>query len=223
MHYTIISCSPQNKARSSSACIASWLRETLVDTDELSEQNEAVIFYLNERTKWDACADRFYKSENTIFIIPLYVEGIPGILLEFLESLDTDRKQEGFISFVLQGGFEEASQLRTAEKYLQTLPGYFQCQYGGTLLKGGMFGMATMRGERFKQKMKESYTEAFKTYKINNSFDKSITKKFAGVEYYSKGMLHLAKLSKPLNRLVWSHMAKKMGSTAPIKSRPYEY
>ncbi|MDO5520649.1 MAG: hypothetical protein Q4G58_09170 [bacterium] len=213
MHYTIVSCSPQNKARSSSSCIAAWVQEVLENAD---------IYYINDRKKWKICADAILQSENVIFVIPLYVEGVPGIMLEFLETLDPEKKKAGTMSFILQGGFEEASQLRTAEKYLKTLPSYFHCEYGGTLLKGGMFGMASMRGKKFKEEMKKCYMAAMEEYKKKNYFDEKTVKEFAGPEYYSAGMIRLAKLVTPLNRLVWFFMGKRMGATTSLKSRPYK-
>ncbi|MDO5293944.1 MAG: hypothetical protein Q4F05_14490 [bacterium] len=214
MRYTIVSCSPQNKSRSSSSCIAGWLKEEL---------DESEIYYINDKKEWGKCAEAITKSSNIIFVVPLYVEGIPGIMLEFLETLSPQRKTAATMSFIIQGGFDEASQLRTAERYLKMLPSFFHCQYGGTLLKGGMFGMATMRGDKFKAQMKKCYIEAAKAYKKNNCFDEATTKAFAGAEYYSSSMIILSKALLPINRIIWYVMGKKMGATTSLKSKPYRY
>lgn len=224
MHYTIFNCSPNSEKRSSSACIANWLKTTLESDDYGSLETEIVsadIFYLNKKKEWDKCSEAFYESENAIFVLPLYVEGVPGIFLEFLDRLDQSRKNNGIMSFVLQGGFEEASQLRTAEKFLQTLPSYFNCQYGGTLLRGGMFGMAFMRGDKFKKQIEAKYIEAFQSYKNKKIFDENTAKLFAGKEHYSKSMIVLARLTKPLNRIAWSVMGKKLGAIGRLSNKPY--
>lgn len=224
MHYTIFSCSPNNNKRSNSACIAEWLKTTLESKKNTSIDEKTVhadIFYLNKKSEWNTCATAFYESENSIFVLPLYVEGVPGLMLEFLDCLDPERKTKGIISFVLQGGFEEASQLRTAENFLKKLPSYFHCQYGGTLLRGGMFGMATMRGDKFKSYIETQYKEAFLSYQKKGMFDKDTMKSFAGKEYYSKTMLIIAKLTKPLNRIAWTFMAKKLGVKGKLTNKPY--
>lgn len=217
MHYTIISCSPQNKSRSTSAVIAEVTKATLTkNTDDVAD-----IFYLNDRSKWNETLEAFYQGENIIFVLPLYVEGIPGLLLEFLQKTEPSHKRKGSMAFILQGGFEEASQLRTAEEYLSTIPTYYNCEYSGTLIKGGMFGMATMRGEKFRKESCKEFSEMIKQFKQSNAFLKDETKQFTGAEYYSKGMIFLSKFTKPLNRLIWRIMGKKMGLKEPITLRPY--
>lgn len=218
MHYTIFSCSPQNQRKSTSALIAETMSRALS-----SDGDTASVHYINDKKKWQECRKAFYETEYTLFVMPLYVEGVPGLLLEFLESIDASQKKAGKMAFIIQGGFEEASQLRVAEEFLMQLPGHFNCEYAGTLVKGGLFGMATMRGEKDKERMVKEFQWAAERFKEKNAFDEETARKVAGIEYYSKGMLVLARLSKPLNRIVWYFMGKKMGSQASLTHRPYSY
>lgn len=140
MHYTIFSCSPQSNHRSTSYIIACKVQEGLLDYSE----NTADILSINNKNLWNECRKAFYESKSIIFVVPLYVEGVPGLFLEFLETIDREKKKYGKMSFIIQGGFEEASQLRVAEEFLKGIPEYFNCNYAGTLVKGGLFGMATL-------------------------------------------------------------------------------
>lgn len=88
--------------------------------------------------------------------IPLYVECIPGIMVEFLESLTPKKDNKTKIGFLLQGGFAESSQLRCCESYLETLPSILGCKYNGTLLKGDMFAVNLIDG-----KMREQLVQPF--------------------------------------------------------------
>ncbi len=218
MHYLIISCSPQNKDKSTSALLASMIKGGITHNSD----DTAEILYINNKSIWQECRNSFYKNRNIIFCIPLYVEGIPGLLMEFLETLHRKELEGTKLSFVIQGGFEEACQLRTAEHFLQSLPPYLNCEYCGTLLKGGLFGMATMRSQKYREKMQCKFIQIMKEYKKSNSFDNMISKKFCGVEFYSQGMIILTKLAKPINRLVWNVMGKKLGADGRLNIRPYE-
>lgn len=61
-----------------------------------------------------------------------------------------------------------------------------------------------------------------KEFKKTNSFNNLPSKQFVGPEYYSKGMLLVGKLSKPLNRLIWFIIGKKMGAEGFLRKRPYD-
>lgn len=66
------------------------------------------------------CSPRPESRSNTAAIANAFASGFAA------ENNDEKRTTIGFI---LQGGFEEAHQLRTAERYLEKLPYYFNCDY----------------------------------------------------------------------------------------------
>lgn len=217
MHYTIISCSPQVESKSTSAVIAKAMQRGLMN----HTNDTANVYYLNNKANWQEARQEFVTNKVILFVMPLYVEGIPGLVLEFLETLPITEHNDKTLSFVIQGGFEEASQLRTALHYLEQLPAYLNCNYGGTLIKGGMFGMATMRGEKFRDAMCKEFELIIQEYKANQGFTTEVMNRFAGREYYSKTMIWLIMLMKPLNRIVWSVLAKKMNVQGKLTNRPY--
>ena len=216
MKYTIISCSPQNEKRSSSTCIAHIFQKVI----EKEESNQASLFSISNKNTWCEGRNSFYESDMTVFVIPVYVENVPGFFLEFLSTLEP-RENLGKIAFIIQGGFEEASQLRTTEMFLEKLPQRLNCEYKGTLIRGGMFGMATMRGTKFRQRMEQEFERAAERFLVKNEFDKQLQTEFAGNEYYAKTMIVLAKISKPLNFMAWNIIAKKMGTNGKLADKPY--
>lgn len=219
MHYTIFSCSPQSNSKSTSYLIARKVQEGLTNNSE----DVTDIFSINNRNLWNECREAFYESETIIFVIPLYVESVPGLFLEFLETIDREKKKHRKMSFIIQGGFEEASQLRVAEEFLKGIPEYFNCSYAGTVVKGGLFGMATIRSEKFRKRIGDNFKDIMKKYKENNEFDEILSKEFAGAEFLSRGMLLLGRLTKPLNRLIWYYTAKKLGAKCSLEYTPYNY
>jgi len=138
MHLIIINCSPRVKAKSNTNIIVSAFVNGFIN-----QGNTAEVHHLSEMGKWDEIRSAFYNNENILMALPLYVECIPGIMIEFIETLSPKTNVEGQfktkLSFLLQGGFAEASQLRCGEKYLEQLPEFLNCSYGGTLIKGNMF------------------------------------------------------------------------------------
>jgi len=215
----IFSCSPRPESTSNSAAIARAFREGF--TAETKES--ADIYYLYQRKQWEIYQKLFEENTEIIFAMPLFVECVPGLLMEFLESLrpKEDSGEKAKMAFILQSGFEEACQLRTAERYLETLPGYLGCAYAGTLLKGGMFALSLV-SEIKKAKMLQPFFEMGKLYARERRFEKTRVTAFAAPERYSKGMCLLSNLLQPISNVAWKFMARKLGANGSLDARPYD-
>jgi len=213
----IFSCSPRSENTSNTAAIVNAFKDGF-----LSEGNEeAVICYLYKRSEWDNYRNIFKENTEIIFALPLFVECVPGLLMEFLESLEPKNEGNTKIGFILNSGFEEACQLRTCEKYLETLPSYLNCQYSGTLIKGGMFVLSILSDEK-KAKMLKPFYDFGKIYAKERLFEKSKVTKFAAPERYSKMFCLLIILFAPINKIAWKWLAQKLGVAEKINKRPYE-
>ena len=138
MSLVIFSCSPKPEKASNTAAIVKAFKNGYGENAE--------VYFLYKRNEWDNYRKTFAENTSFIFAMPLFVECIPGLLMEFLESLQpkNDKANKTKIGFILQSGFEEACQLRTCEKYLEKLPAYLGGEYSGTLIKGGMFALSVM-------------------------------------------------------------------------------
>lgn len=84
--------------------------------------NEA--YAISDRETWDVICDAYMKNDEILIALPLYVECVPGLLLEFLETLPK-KDERTRLSFLLQSGFAEGCQLRCGEAFLEKLPEYF--------------------------------------------------------------------------------------------------
>lgn len=78
------------------------------------------------------------------------MECVPGLLLEFLETLPK-KDEHTRLSFLLLSGFAEGCQLRCGEEFLAKLPEYLGVRYGGCLVKGDNFGIRMLDDEKQKQ------------------------------------------------------------------------
>ena len=130
MHLVIISGSPRTKSKSNTAKIITAFLKGYEESGNTSE-----VWYLSDRKQWQSAADAFEKNDLILFALPLFVENIPGTMLEFLTTLQPKTVSGTRIAFLLRGGFPEASQLRFGERYLETLPVQLGCEYAGTLMR----------------------------------------------------------------------------------------
>lgn len=217
MDLVIINCSPRTVSKSNTERIIKNFREGFE-----KEGGTSRVYHLSERKTWDEIRDSFYKSDNVLLAMPLFVECVPGILMEFLESIEKENYGEGKkLSFLVQGGFPEASQLRCCEEYLEILPGYLNCLYGGTLIKGGMFTLCFM-GEDTQKKIAAPFIEMGKNFANQGYFDKEKVTDFAGPEYFRKSFGIKFNLVFPLQKLMFKSMAKKLGCSESLGAKPYK-
>jgi len=219
MGLIIFSCSPKPKNTSNTAAIAEAFKNGFL----LNEKDLVHIYYLCELGKWGYFRKVFEENNEFIFALPLFVECIPGLLMEFLETLNPKKSSADNtkIGFILQGGFEEACQLRTCEKYLEKLPSYLNCIYSGTLIKGGMFGLV-FASEKSRARMLKPFFEMGKIYSKERAFEKTMVTKFAAPEKYSVFMLILGTLFFPINKIIWKILAYKLGARGKLDARPFE-
>ncbi len=219
MGLVIFSCSPRPEKTSNTAAIVEAFKNGYLTGDSQGVD----VYFLYRRSEWNNFRKIFNENNEIIFALPLFVECIPGLMMEFMETIEPKNNVEikTKIGFILNGGFEEACQLRTCEKYLETLPAYFNCDYSGTLLKGGMFPLSYMP-EKKKAKMLQPFYEMGKIYAKERIFEKSTVTKLASPEKYSKQFCLLIFLLEPLSNLMWRYMARKFGAQGKLDGRPYD-
>ncbi len=222
MQLTIFSCSPQVKEKSASAFIAKAFQIGFT----ADHKNDASIYHLRDRGDWKLHKKAFAQSEQALFVLPLYVDCIPGLLMEFLEYIEDWRTLEDAfekkqISFIVQSGFPEALQLRVCEKYLEQLPSRLGCRYGGTLLKGGLYGVAYAMGQKSKTQTGDVFADWGKRFAREQRFEKEAATAFAAPERFDKKTVRIFTLLMPISRIMWNRLAKKNGATQKLDARPY--
>ena len=183
------------------------------------------VYSLSNRSEWDAAREAFMTSDNIIIAMPLFVECLPSLLLEFLNTFPTERKQPAQISFILHGGFDEGHQLRLGEKFLQSLPAQLGCSCGGVLVKGGSFLLRNRENSYIKKmtdKMLASYTTMGLSFAQNGNFMTPEAQKFTGPEKNPWiGLLLFNLIFKRIVKKNFERIAQEWGCTEPLDSKPY--
>ena len=217
MHLVIFSGAARPRPKSNTARIIAAFQRGYEEGGNTTE-----VWYLSDRSQWADAAEAFAVHDNLLIALPLYVENIPGILLEFLEGLTPKTVPGTKLAFLLQGGFPEASQSRCCEKFLETLPGQLGCDYGGTLLKGDLFGLS-LTDEKTREKLLAPFTEMGRYYSRTGYFDKPAVDRFAAPEYLPEKQVRLFNLvGRPVQLMFAGRMARKLGCHGRLDARPYE-
>ena len=215
MHLTIISGAARPQAKSNTDKIIAAFVKGYAENG-----NTAEVYYLSDRKQWTAAEKAFQENTSILIALPLYVENIPGILLEFLSGLQPKETPGTRLAFLLQGGFPEASQSRCCEAFLEKLPAQLGCAYAGTLIKGNMFGVGLV-DEKSREKMLSPFIEMGRAFARDGRFEKSVADAFAVPEYMSKAQIRTFRLfGTPLSRLLMPRIAKKLGCKGKLDARP---
>lgn len=216
MHLVIISGAARPQSKSNTAKIIAAFQKGFEEDGNTTE-----VWYLSDRRQWSEAAEAFEWNNNILIAFPLYVENIPGILLEFLSGLEPKKSPGTKISFLLQGGFPEASQSRCCEAYLKTLPAQLGCAYAGTLIKGDMFGVSLV-DEKNREKMLAPFAEMGRYFAKTGRFEKADVDAFASPEYMSEMQIRMYNLvGKHISRFFMGYIGKKLGCRGKLDARPY--
>lgn len=216
MHVVIINGSPRVQKYSNT--------EKIIDSfaKGLSEKGASFETYaISNRKSWERIRDAYIKNEEILIALPLYVECIPGLLLEFLEILPK-KDEHTRLSFLLQGGFAEGCQLRCGEEFLMKLPGYLGVRYGGCLVKGDNFGIRIVDEEKQKQATKP-YQAMGALFAEGDGFFREEAKKFTGLEYFSLPMrLMMQFIFKTFAKKMFQKAAAAWGCNTPLDEKVWE-
>ena len=216
MHLVIISGATRPQSKSNTAKVIAAFQKGFEENGNTTE-----VWYLSDRRQWKRAANAFEQNERILIAFPLYVENIPGILLEFLSGITPKQAPGTKLAFLIQGGFPEASQSRCCEAFLETLPVQLGCEYAGTLIKGDMFGTSRV-DEKTREKMLAPFTQMGRTFAQTGCFEKTAVDAFAGPEYMPEKQIRMYNLvGKHISRFFMGRIAKKLGCKEKLDARPY--
>lgn len=219
-HILILNGSPRVKKNSNTNKIIQAFAEGLEEAGITHK-----LYSLSNHAEWDEAREAFMTSNNIIIALPLFVECLPSLLLEFLSTLPTERKQPAKLSFILHSGFDEGHQLRLGEKFLKTLPAQLGCTYGGTLVKGGSFMLRDRENSYIKKmtdKILTSYTKMGQSFALNGNFFTTEAQKFTGPEqnpWIVRLLFNL--IFKRIVKKNFERIAQEWGCTRPLNDKPY--
>ena len=215
MHVLIINGSPRIKEHSNTDKILEQFTKGMCENGTDFEQYE-----VSDRRQWDDIRKAFAKNTNILIAIPLYVECIPGLLLEFFEIVEP-KTGDTRLSFILQGGFAEGVQLRCGEEYLKILTRKLGCTYAGTLVKGDNFSIRFFEGDK-RERVTVPYAAMGREYAASGDFSSEECRKFTGPEVFPVHIrLLIGIMFKTVAKKMFNRIAADWGCKEPLCYRPY--
>ena len=215
MHAVIINGSPRVQKNSNTDKILKKFTKGMEESGSTFE-----LYSLSDRKVWESAREAYYYNTDILIALPLFVECIPGLLLEFLETLSPKDKGTT-ISFILQSGFAEGVQLRCGEEFLKKLASELNCTYGGTLVKGNNFGIRFLKEEKL-DKETGPYMEMGRVYGRRGDFLTTECRKFTGPEIYPAPLRFLLGIIfKTGARKMFLNIADELGCSSPLDDRPF--
>ncbi len=216
MHVIIINGSPRVQKYSNTEKIIAAFAKGLAEKEITFE-----TYAISNRKTWDIIRDAYIENDEILIALPLYVECVPGLFLEFLETLPK-KDEHTRLSFLLQSGFSEGCQLRCGEAFLEKLPKYLGVRYGGCLVKGDNFGIRFL-GEEKQAQITKPYQAMGELFAEGDGFFREEAKKFTGPEYFPFPVrLMMGLIFKTIAKKMFQKVAASWGCCVPLDERVWE-
>ncbi|MDO9546918.1 MAG: NAD(P)H-dependent oxidoreductase [Pelolinea sp.] len=189
------------------------------------EGNTAEMNHLFQTKKRSEFAHAFENAQCVLIGFPLYTDGMPGIVKEFIEGLEpfVKRKNNPPMAFLVQSGFPEGLHSRYVEQYLISLTDRLNSPYLGTLVRGGCEGVR-LQPENFNRKMFGALNALGNQLGMQGGFEKESIGALCSLERYPKALIPLISLLEktPMLQMYWSSQLKKNNVFNDRFARPYE-
>ena len=220
MQLTVFNGSPRGKKSNTKILMDHFIRGMNQD-----QENEVEIAYLIHTKDAARNAELFSRSENVIIAFPLYTDCMPGIVKHFFEALSPycGGKNNPSLGFIVQSGFSEPIHSRFVEKYLVKLTRRLECEYSGTVVKGGVEGIQIMPPWMTK-KLFETFFQLGVHYAGNNVFDPELLDRLAPRDRMSFAKTQLLRLmgKTGLSNFYWNSQLKDNGVYDQRFDRPFQ-
>ncbi len=190
------------------------------------EESQIEIFHLAQINMHQEIASKFYEIDYHMFIMPLYVHSMPGIVKHFMDKIkpyeDSLGERPPTVGFFVQSGFKEAYQSYYLRGTLSTICKHNNWQFSGCGIKGGMEGLRLMP-PKANQKIYSAFNELGSYYAKNGCLSETILETLIKPVKLSKTIKIMFKLlSNKLLQLYWDSQLKKNNAIDESFAQPYK-
>lgn len=166
-------------------------------------------------------AEYIEKYRCVIFVLPLYIHAMPGIMMELIQVLKPCNHGNRSMGFIIQSGFIESSQSRFVIAYFEALAKELGYHYLGSIVKGEAAAIAIFPF-LFKSLLKK-FEKMGHYYSQYGSFSKVIQASLGRPYSLSERQVRLYQFccDKGLNDIGWHYMLRKNKAYQKRLDRPY--
>jgi multimeric flavodoxin WrbA len=217
MKLTFINGSPRGKNSNTQKVMDGFIKGFL----ETDGNTCDIEFLVKHRNDLNAIAEKFSGSEYVLVGFPLYVDGMPGSVKEFFEALLPwmGKCNDTSLGFVIQCGFPESYQNRFIERYCGKFARRLGCKYTGSIVKGGLEGMAIQP-----KVLTDKYDFFFHALGVefgkSGKLDSVMLEKLARPEHLKPA--DLVNIVPFINKALWDSQLEKNGVIEKSFDRPYQ-
>ncbi len=137
MKLVVVNGSPKKSASNTSMLLDSFLAGF-----EANRQNLVSVHSVKDLLKEEKLRAVFFQADYMMLAFPLYTNAMNAWVKRFIEMLGpiarNSQEPNPKLLFLVQSGFPEATHSRDVEKYLQKLCRRLNCDYEGTIIRGGI-------------------------------------------------------------------------------------
>ncbi len=187
-----------------------------------STSNECESFFLSYTDRFDEYIKHFLEADTIIFVFPLYTDAMPGMVKLFFESLENQEMSKKKIGFIVHSGFPESAQSDCVKKYLKRFVEIINCDYIGTVVKGGSESLQFVP-DKMKDKVLMDFYNLGYSFGENGVFDSKITAKLAKPYKFNFFTLFMFRILNSLKvfDIHWNGILKKNRALDKRYDRPY--
>lgn len=216
MSLVILNGSPRG-TKSNSSVIAGWFLE--------GYREEGVpILNLNKIKHHEEYAELVHQYDRVMFVFPLYVDGMPGIVKNFFEVLAPFKEQMRGkkVTYIIHSGFSKAIQCNSLERYLNRYSTIMGFTNHGIVVIPGSEGFRLMPPKMLHKKKNAMATLA-SNYKSDTPYEIKSLKTLRGKEKMSKQIAFALRiLSKiGITNMYWNMELKKNNAFKKRYDAPY--
>ncbi len=159
--------------------------------------------------------------DSIIFVIPLYIHAMPGIVMKLIEELEPAGSAGKSMGFIVQAGFIETAQHDYLEPYFADFTKKLNYNYLGTVSKGQ--AAAVYMFPRMFGKILRLVADLGKGYEKSHTFDKEIVKKLGEPYKIPKVQLYLLNAMQIVrfDNYFWDRELKKNNALEKRLDRPF--
>lgn len=219
MQLAIFNGSPRGQ-KGNSALLIRWLKSGIEPNSDVVVETHCI----NNLNEHDSYTSSLKSADMALVVFPLYADGMPGMTMAFLETLEPLRKSLGSLrlGFVVHSGFPEATHSRAIEKYLEWLAAELGAQYAGTVVMGGSESLryASPKNTAAKETL---FAQLGERLVKEGRFPAELIKQAVGMERIPSAVGFLLKIlaKTSMFQSMWISQLKKNNVYSERSARPY--
>jgi hypothetical protein len=182
------------------------------------------VLHLARAADFTRAVETFGQAEVVLLGMPLYTDAMPALVKTYIEALApyVGRRDNPGLGFLVQSGFSEALHSRPVERYLEKLARRLECEYAGTIVRGGGESLQAMPDQANKR-LWERLRGLGRSLARDGLFDPGLLVAVARTERFSRAraVAMNAALKIPLTQFYWNGQLKKNKAWDKRFAAPY--